>query len=512
MAIVDIIYNGITTTIKWNENELIKDVLHKFCNKIGKNSNKMLFLYGGNTIEMNKTFNDLANSEDKQRQKIAILVFDNNSTVYQNSKKYKFIICPKCHEPTRFKIKDFKIKLYGCPNGHIIDNLTISDMDKSQLIDESKIICDICKNVNKGKTYNNSFFICNTCNKNICPLCNSTHNKKHCVIEYSQKFFICNLHNKSYSRYCKECKMNICKLCENEHIEHDIIAFKKILLDKNILEENKNLRIVIDKFKNVIEDIRNKLNDINNNLESYYNIYIDIMTSYNIQKNNYQILKNIYYTDKYNNEIIEELYNVINDDNIRSQLKNIMNIYNKINLDINESIISNEVKIKIQYENKIKEIQNEYNALKDKYEKLINNERIYKIKGNDKGNKYEGELIIDKKEGKIKYNYSNGDIYEGEFKNYKKEGKGIYYFNNFPWKGDRYEGDFKNDLNEGKGIYYYNKGDRYEGDFKNNKREGKGIFYHKNGDREMGDYLNDEPIGRHVILTYKGEIKTKYYN
>ena len=211
MATVVFVFDGITTSIQCKENEIMKKVLKRFCIKAEKTKEEICFLYGGNIIKENKTFNELANSEDKQRKKISILVNDNKSYInpINTLKKSKYILCPKCHESLIINIKDFKINLFGCKNGHVIDNISFHDLNKSLYIDESKILCDICKKVNKAKTYNNSFFICNTCNNNICPLCRSTHDKKHVVVEYDQKFFKCILHNESYTLYCNQCKKNI---------------------------------------------------------------------------------------------------------------------------------------------------------------------------------------------------------------------------------------------------------------------------------------------------------------
>jgi len=115
----------------------------------------------------------------------------------------------------------FKVKLFGCKNWHLFENLSFFDINKYQLINESKIICAICKKVNKAITYNNSFFIYTTCKQNICPLCNSSHDKDHNIIGYKQKNFICNLHNESYAFYCNDCNKNICILCEIEHNNHN---------------------------------------------------------------------------------------------------------------------------------------------------------------------------------------------------------------------------------------------------------------------------------------------------
>ena len=495
MAAVELIYNGVITTLQCNESDKIKNILNKFLMNLGKNMYDLFFLYGGQVIQENKTFNEIANSEDKKRKKISILVFDNKtSSIYQNTnlKKSKFIICPKCHDNIRINIKNFKIKLFNCHNKHIIDNLSITEFNNSQLIDESKIICDICKKVNKAKTFNNLFFICSTCNKNICPLCNSSHDKKHNIMEYDQKYFKCKLHNESYYLYCNDCNKNICIICEIEHNNH-------------------NNEIII------------KLNNIIQNVESYYNIYNDLITGYEIHKRNYQMLQNIKDMDRYNKDFIYELNNIIQENNIYSKLEKLLNLYNKMNLNKTElnNIISYEERIK-NLEAKIKEIQSQNNQItyqiKDyengRYEGEFKNGKregkgIYYYKD---GDRYEGEFKNDKYEGKGIYYYDDGDRYEGEFKNSLFEGKGIYYYTNDPWKGDTYEGDWKNDKKEGKGIYYWNDGDRYEGDWKNDSKEGKGIYYYNNGNREMGDYLNGKKIGKHVTLMNNGEIKINIYN
>ena len=184
MASVELLFNGATTTIQCKENDSIKEILDKFCVKIGQNVKDLCFLYGGKIIELNKTFYEVASAEDKKRKKLSIIVTDNETAKNENSnlEKSKYITCPKCNDATRINIKNFKIKLYGCKEGHTIDNLSFTEFNNNQLIDESKIICDICQKTSKAKTYKNSFFKCFTCNKNICPLCSSSHEKNHIKI------------------------------------------------------------------------------------------------------------------------------------------------------------------------------------------------------------------------------------------------------------------------------------------------------------------------------------------
>lgn len=77
--------------------------------------------------------------------------------------------------------------------------------------------------------------------------------------------------------------------------------------------------------------------------------------------------------------------------------------------------------------------------------------------------------------------------------------------------GDRYEGDWLNHKMEGKGIYFWAIGDIYQGDWKNDTLDGKGIFYYKNGDREMGDYIEGRAIGMHVRLRPNGTTLSERY-
>ena len=100
---------------------------------------------------------------NKQDKKIKVLVYllneDNQEQIFVKSKD---IICPKCYEPYRFQIENYKIKLYDCINNHITDNINFIDFRNTQKINESNIICEICKDNNKGKSYNHEFYKCLT--------------------------------------------------------------------------------------------------------------------------------------------------------------------------------------------------------------------------------------------------------------------------------------------------------------------------------------------------------------
>ena len=153
-----------------------------------------------------------------------------------------------------------------CKNKH--ENIIkINEFGKTQNINENKIICNICNINNKGNSYNNKFYICGTCNKNICLLCKEKHNKAHILIDYDKRNYLCYKHNETFSSYCDKCKENLCMLCEVEHNNnHKIINYKEIIPNINKIKEKiKELKDVVDAFSNNIENIINMLKNIKMN-------------------------------------------------------------------------------------------------------------------------------------------------------------------------------------------------------------------------------------------------------
>jgi len=92
-------FEGVNVTIQCSKQEPIKDICQKYVNKIDKNINSLIFLYGGNQLNFTLNFNQQSNSLDKERNIIKILVFKNEDNE---------CICPKCGE----KIKPNTEKKY----------------------------------------------------------------------------------------------------------------------------------------------------------------------------------------------------------------------------------------------------------------------------------------------------------------------------------------------------------------------------------------------------------------
>ena len=76
MTKVEFNYAGQTISILCKENDKFENIINRFCVKMNKSKDNFLFLYGGSIINQNATFKNIANSIDKQRGKMSILVSD----------------------------------------------------------------------------------------------------------------------------------------------------------------------------------------------------------------------------------------------------------------------------------------------------------------------------------------------------------------------------------------------------------------------------------------------------
>ena len=336
MSQVEFIYDGVSTVIQCNENEKLKEIIQKFKAKVEIDKNKpILYSYNANIgINEELTFNEIVNSADKKRNKMSIVVFETEEQIEQKENDIilsKNIICPECKENIKMEIKDFKINLSDCKNGHKKENILLDEFQDTQKIDRLSIICDICKKYNKSTSYNNIFYRCNSCNNNICPLCKSKHDQSHKIINYDDKYFICNKHNEMYGSYCEDCKINLCTLCY-DHKDHKRINFIDILPEKERLIEKMNeLKEYIFLFNNDINMLINVLNEVKNKMSLYYKINEIIINNYDNKYRNYETID--YLNQFENNYIIYELKSVIEKNTILDKFKNVCNIYSEMNID-----------------------------------------------------------------------------------------------------------------------------------------------------------------------------------
>ena len=185
MSKVEFNFKSTKTIIQCNPSDTMKDIIQKFLIKVQCKMDDLDFLYNGYTINESLLFSEIVNETDKARNEMSIVVSDKEpESGLIIKRRSKDIICPNCYETSRMLIKDYNISLYDCKNGHKKDNILFSEFENTQLMDESKIICEKCKNNNKSKTFKNKFYICTSCKVNICPLCKTIHDKSHNIIDY----------------------------------------------------------------------------------------------------------------------------------------------------------------------------------------------------------------------------------------------------------------------------------------------------------------------------------------
>lgn len=353
-------YNGKQTLIQCYTNEKFSKICESFINKIQLDKSKIYYyLYNGNILNKELSFESQINLEDKKENKMNIIVIDEFKYDKKNNNiiESEEIICPECKENILISIKDYRISMHNCnncKNNHKFENtfnffpkmentanffpilgntanlppkrenLSIKEFNNTQKIDISKIICDICKINNKSNVYNNEIFKCITCGHIICPLCRSKHDNKHIIVKYEERNIKCKKHNEKYVKYCKKCNENICMECIEEHNEHEGINYTDLIIKSN----NTELKEHIDKLIENIDEIIYKLEDVKENMKIYYNKSNIIIN--NKRKRNYEMLENIKEFNNNNNIIIKDIKEIINAKTITNKFKNIMDIYERM--------------------------------------------------------------------------------------------------------------------------------------------------------------------------------------
>ena len=125
MASVVFSLNGIKTVIQCTKDNKMKDICIRFASKVKLNINSLIFLYGGNQINYNLTFQQQANRMDNNFNQMEILVYQT-----ENDDEFK---CKKCGE---------KIEL------PFIDNIIKNNTNQKDMLIEMKNQLDNTINLN----------------------------------------------------------------------------------------------------------------------------------------------------------------------------------------------------------------------------------------------------------------------------------------------------------------------------------------------------------------------------
>ena len=369
MSNVNFAFNGQIISVQGLKDEKMKEICQSFGSKMGVDINKYLFLNGGNLINLDSKLGELGKINGN-----SILVVDKSTpNIFDDSKSLvqsKDVICPKCQESCRLYFKNFKIKLADCKNGHRTDNILIDGYYNTQYINESNIKCgNNCEN-SKSEAFQGKFYRCLDCKINLCPLCYSKHDKKHKIINYGKKNYVCEKHNELFISYCENCKINLCMQCEMEHKNHKQIPYKDIIPNKDEVEINlSNFKKKIVTLKENIQNIIDMLSKVRDNMNLLYKINSNIFNNYEIESRNYEVFQNL---TAFNNIEYNHIDEIINNNDIFTKFKNILNIYNQMTT---KDKIINQMKMiyKVGFYDKIKILSEDFvQNNKDKCKLIIN--------------------------------------------------------------------------------------------------------------------------------------------
>ena len=207
-------------------NDTFEVIIEKYLDKIKLDINNINFIFNGKYINKNEVIENIINESQIKNNKIIVLVELKNNIIENQQIE---IICPECKEICKYEIKNYRINLYDCKNGHRRENIKLNEYLNEQYIPQVK--CDECKVQKKSYINNNDIYLCDTCKVNLCSFCKSIHDRTHLIINYENKNYICKEHNEAYIKYCEDCQIDLCLSCLNEHENHKIIAFKDEIIE-----------------------------------------------------------------------------------------------------------------------------------------------------------------------------------------------------------------------------------------------------------------------------------------
>ena len=208
-AKVIFIYEGRDVIIQCLKDEKMKDICQKYVNKINKNINSLVFLYGGNQLNFNLNYNGQANIIDKEQNQMKVLVYDNSE-----------YICNKCGE--KIKIKKEKI-----------DSVVLTIKNMNDIINGIKLSID---NIIKIST-NNSV---NIQLKNVNIVLNSLNEDIKKINDKLNNLLNINNEIKNFNNINNEIKIEKINKIKNENINNYITA--EIEIKKEDI--HKDIRII----------------------------------------------------------------------------------------------------------------------------------------------------------------------------------------------------------------------------------------------------------------------------
>ena len=280
-------FEDVSLSIQCSKDNKMKDICQKYATNIQKNLNSFIFLYGGNQVNFQLTFNEQATSFDRNNNEMKILVYESGNGI---------IICPKCGEIMKFNNEMFDEIMLS--NDKIKDTINKINLQIENIIKTSSMssMNNQLKNINKMLLIINEDIDQN--NKKLKNLINNNNTINNNVIN--------NFNNNIYKTQ---------KLDNNSNKEEN----RKNLINSNIKEgKNKNLynKILFPNIKSikVLKKVFYNLNEKIKLKAIKYNKYLQKKTDVNLIHYKFLSGKYLIYEEKgkgkeyngYNNDLIFE--------------------------------------------------------------------------------------------------------------------------------------------------------------------------------------------------------------
>ena len=136
MINIEFRYKDGSINIQHDEKQTSPRSTDKFLNKTLIKNDSISFLANGYVINPENKVVNLMNADNRKEGKLIILVVTND----EDSKKQmsviqsKGVVCPKCFEPCRIEIKNYKIRMYDCINKHVTENMKLVNYKNTQMV------------------------------------------------------------------------------------------------------------------------------------------------------------------------------------------------------------------------------------------------------------------------------------------------------------------------------------------------------------------------------------------
>ena len=139
--------NGINLLIQCTSNDKMEEICKKYANKVCKDIKELMFLYGGNQLNLDLTFNEVANSIDKNNHEMKILAYELEKEEIQN-KKIDNKIYTKKDDISSEKVKRINNEIYEMNRENIskiLKNMDLIEEGRLKLDKELNILNDLEK-------------------------------------------------------------------------------------------------------------------------------------------------------------------------------------------------------------------------------------------------------------------------------------------------------------------------------------------------------------------------------